>query len=313
MRAWRLLVPVLAFGCASDRADVGARGSWTATTEHASGAQNADTQARESEAFDPELSRYAYPLAVSEFEIESPYERLRMAYMDVRPRDPNGRSVVLLHGKSFASDYWEPTIRALVERGFRVVVPDQIGFGKSSKPRAYAFRLHALADNTHALLARLQIDRAVIVGHSMGGMLATRFALMFPEATERLVLVCPLGLEDYRIGDAVSHRRRVVRARARGDARELARVSANELLRRRVEAGVRAVHPRAIRMDAPPGLSARRMELGAHVRHDLHAARRVRAATACDAGSLDRRRARSHRDRQGLRAAGSGREAKSTS
>jgi len=78
--------------------------------------------------------------------------------------------------------------------------PDQIGFGKSSKPAAYQFSFHTLADNTRTLLDRLGIERVTVVGHSMGGMLATRFALLHPKRTDRLVLVNPIGLEDYRIG-----------------------------------------------------------------------------------------------------------------
>ena len=54
-----------------------------------------------------------------------------------------------------------------------------------------------LAENTRALLASLGVARSVVVGHSMGGMLATRYALLHPEATEKLLLVNPIGLEDY--------------------------------------------------------------------------------------------------------------------
>ena len=83
-----------------------------------------------------------------------------------------------------------------------MVAPDQIGFGKSSKADLH-YSFHQLADNTKKLLEHLGIDQAVIVGHSMGGMLATRFALMFPGATSQLVLVDPIGLEDYRTLGAV--------------------------------------------------------------------------------------------------------------
>src|SRR6202012_1277662 len=86
----------------------------------------------------------------------------------------------------------------LVNEGLRVIAPDQIGFGKSSKPHGYQFTFQALADNTRELLDHCHVDRVHIVGHSMGGMLATRFALMFPERVERLVLVNPIGLEDWK-------------------------------------------------------------------------------------------------------------------
>ena len=111
--------------------------------------------------------------------------------------EPNGRTVLLLHGKNFSAAAWASSIAFLSERGFRVIAPDQIGFGKSSKPTAYQFSFAGLAANTRALLASLGIERCAVVGHSMGGMLATRYALAYPEHTERLVLVNPIGLEDY--------------------------------------------------------------------------------------------------------------------
>ncbi len=150
--------------------------------------------------FDAELTGYAYPLPVAFHEVVSQRQKLRMAYVDVRPESANGRAVLLLHGKNFTAAYWEPTVRALVDRGFRVIAPDQIGFGKSSKPEEYQFSFHTLAANTRGLLDALGVREVAVVGHSMGGMLATRFALMYPETTERLALVCPLGLEDYRVG-----------------------------------------------------------------------------------------------------------------
>ncbi|UOQ70563.1 alpha/beta fold hydrolase [Hymenobacter cellulosilyticus] len=123
-----------------------------------------------------------------------------MAYMDVpATTKANGRTAVLLHGKNFFGAYWRETVRALTAAGFRVVVPDQIGFGKSDKPDIH-YSFHQLARNTKHLLDTLGVQKAVIVGHSMGGMLATRFALMYPATTEKLVLENPIGLEDYRVG-----------------------------------------------------------------------------------------------------------------
>ena len=128
--------------------------------------------------YGPQLEGFAYPHPVKRFEFESQRQPLSMAYMDVAPTtDPNGRTVVLFHGKNFCGATWEAQIVALTGAGFRVVAPDQVGFCKSSKPRRYQFSLGQLADNTHALLQSLGITRAVIVGHSMGGMLAARYAL----------------------------------------------------------------------------------------------------------------------------------------
>ncbi len=121
-----------------------------------------------------------------------------MSYMDISAARPNGRTVVLLHGKNFCGATWEGVIPALSDAGYRVIVPDQVGFCRSAKPRAYQFSLHQLAANTHALLAKLGVEHPIILGHSMGGMLAIRYALMYPADTGALVLVNPIGLEDWK-------------------------------------------------------------------------------------------------------------------
>lgn len=150
-------------------------------------------------ALDPTLRGYAYPFPVRSHTLRSQLQELSMAYVDVAPTGtPNGRTVLLLHGKHFSAAYWAPTIRALAAEGYRVIAPDQIGFGKSSKPTHFQYTFEALADHTRSLLDALDIERVAVVGHSMGGMLAARFALQYPARTDRLVLVNPIGLEDYR-------------------------------------------------------------------------------------------------------------------
>jgi len=145
------------------------------------------------------LTNYEYPFEVYFQNLKSQNQDLKMAYMDVRPENPNGKTVMLLHGKNFNGAYWETTIQALTKEGYRVIVPDQIGFGKSSKPFGYQFTFQQLAQNTKALLDELSIDKTYVLGHSMGGMLATRFALMYPETTEKLILENPIGLEDWKV------------------------------------------------------------------------------------------------------------------
>jgi pimeloyl-ACP methyl ester carboxylesterase len=118
--------------------------------------------------------------------------------MDVAPLGtPNGHTVVLFHGNNFAGFYFGPTIDVLRTEGFRVIVPDQIGYGRSSKP-IIPYNFHDMARNTKQILQSLKIDKVMIVGHSMGGMLASRFATQYPDITERLVLYNPIGLVDGR-------------------------------------------------------------------------------------------------------------------
>jgi pimeloyl-ACP methyl ester carboxylesterase len=148
--------------------------------------------------YGPELQGFAYPWPVSHYRFTSQDEALDMAYMDVKPAKPNGRTAVLLHGKNFCSATWQATITVLSAAGYRVIAPDQIGFCKSSKPAHYQYSFQQLAGNTRALLASLGISKATLIGHSTGGMLAIRYGLMYPAEVEQLVLVDPIGLEDWK-------------------------------------------------------------------------------------------------------------------
>ncbi len=118
------------------------------------------------------MEGFEYPYPIHDFAFTSQGEHLTMRFMDVAPRDPNGATVVLLHGKNFCAATWEDQIRALTEAGYRVIAPDQIGFCKSTKPEAYQFSFQQLAHNTHALLQSLGVKSAYLVAHSTGGMLA---------------------------------------------------------------------------------------------------------------------------------------------
>jgi pimeloyl-ACP methyl ester carboxylesterase len=90
-------------------------------------------------------------------------------------------------------------MQKLLEKGYNVIAPDQIGFGSSSMPDNYQYSFQQLALNTKELLDSLKIKKAIVLGHSMGGMLATRFALLYPEMTEQLILENPIGLEDWKL------------------------------------------------------------------------------------------------------------------
>ena len=144
------------------------------------------------------LEGFAYPYPVSMLPLVNDGEPLRMAYMDVAPAQPNGRVAVLLHGRNFPASYWAPVIMTLTDAGYRVVVPDQVGFGKSSKPTG-ELHFDTLARNTMALLDHLQIAKADIVAHSLGGMLGVRIARAYPDRINHLLLAAPIGLEDYRM------------------------------------------------------------------------------------------------------------------
>jgi len=144
-----------------------------------------------------DLERFSYPAPVRWHEASSQGHPVRMAYLDLAPTvRANGITVVLLHGKNFCAATWDATARGLAQAGYRVIAPDQVGFCKSSKPAGYQYSFHAMAELTRGLLDRAGAGKVVLVGHSTGGVLAIRFALLHPGRVSRLVLVNPLGLND---------------------------------------------------------------------------------------------------------------------
>jgi pimeloyl-ACP methyl ester carboxylesterase len=103
-----------------------------------------------------------------------------------------GPPVVLIHGMVNSSRHWEGVAQRLVA-DFTVIAPDLIGHGDSATPRGdYSLGAHAAV--IRDLLAAIDVERATIVGHSLGGGVAMQFFYQFPQRTERLVLVSSGGL-----------------------------------------------------------------------------------------------------------------------
>ncbi len=105
-----------------------------------------------------------------------------------------GPPVVLIHGVAGRAAQWDQTVQLLAEN-HTVVAPDLLGHGDSAKPRG-DYSLGAHASGIRDLLIGLDIERASVVGHSLGGGIAMQFAYQFPEHCERLVLVSSGGLGD---------------------------------------------------------------------------------------------------------------------
>lgn len=144
------------------------------------------------------LQNFDYPYPVQYHHFDSQQQSLEMAYLDVRPEGQvNGKTILLMHGKNFCAATWGSVIKSLAASGYRVIAPDQVGFCKSSKPLDYQYSFHQLANNTRALVNELNLGQVYLMGHSMGGMLASRYALLYPEQVAGLLLVNPIGLEDW--------------------------------------------------------------------------------------------------------------------
>ena len=143
-----------------------------------------------------------YPFPSSYLPLTLYGQDVRMAFMDVAPQGtPNGHNVVIFHGHNFAGFYFGNIIDALRAEGFRVIVVDQIGYGRSSKP-IIPYNLNDMARNSRAILSSLKIDKTMVIGHSMGGMVAARFSSLYPDVVERVVVYNPIGLVDTRHGRA---------------------------------------------------------------------------------------------------------------
>ena len=100
--------------------------------------------------------------------------------------------------RAFPATIGRAPIATLTGQGYRVIAPDRIGFGKSLEDEISVIISIFWRVNTKALLDSLGVNRAAIVGHSFGGMLAVYFAGGLCETTEVLALENPIGLEDYR-------------------------------------------------------------------------------------------------------------------
>ena len=103
----------------------------------------------------------------------------------------SGPTVILLHGLGGSTQVWQFNIAALAEK-YHVVVPDQIGFGKSDKPLVN-YRIRTYVDFLDQFCKQLKIERATLVGNSMGGWIAAMFTASFPNRVDKLVLVDAAG------------------------------------------------------------------------------------------------------------------------
>jgi pimeloyl-ACP methyl ester carboxylesterase len=106
----------------------------------------------------------------------------------------NGPNLVLIHGMINSSRHWEEVAKRLAG-SYRVIAPDLIGHGDAATPRG-DYSLGAHAASIRDLLTTIGVERATIVGHSLGGGVAMQFFYQFPQRTERLVLISSGGLGD---------------------------------------------------------------------------------------------------------------------
>jgi pimeloyl-ACP methyl ester carboxylesterase len=109
------------------------------------------------------------------------------AYTAAHDIDPAKRSIVFVHGAGLDHSWWGLQSRYFGYHGFNVLAVDLPAHGRSEGPPLTT--VQDMADWVHALLKRLDMEKAVLVGHSMGSLIALEFAARYPDATEKIALI----------------------------------------------------------------------------------------------------------------------------
>jgi pimeloyl-ACP methyl ester carboxylesterase len=111
--------------------------------------------------------------------------------LSVRSDEGAGPTIILLHGIAASSDHWQNLLPMLTPR-FRCVAIDLLGFGRSPKPRWSEYTIADQVRSLHATLRALRLrGPVIIIGHSLGSLIATRYAAAYPKQVSRLVLLSP--------------------------------------------------------------------------------------------------------------------------
>jgi len=120
---------------------------------------------------------------------------IRMAYIEMG--NINGPKIILQHGMTDNSRSWSLAVPYFVEAGYHIYLPDLRGMGKSDQPDGY-YTTITYATDMKAFFDVLGIDKAIVVGHSLGSFTVQTFALLFPELCEKVVLVSSIPVKQYQ-------------------------------------------------------------------------------------------------------------------
>ncbi len=120
-----------------------------------------------------------------------------MRYVELN--ETGATTVVFLHGLGSYLKFWRSQLDATAAKGYRVIAIDQLGFGKSDKPATFPYTTESFGENVIELLDLLHIEKAILVGHSMGGQTAMSTAIRYPDRVSALALVSPAGFEVFSV------------------------------------------------------------------------------------------------------------------
>ena len=124
-------------------------------------------------------------------------ERL-IHYTDHAPIGASNGTAIFIHGSGPGASGWsnfKHNVSAFQEAGYRCIVYDQWGYGKTSKPQDVDHTLDFFVDGLVSLMDSADVTNAVLVGNSLGGAVALGLALRHPERVEKLILMAPGGIE----------------------------------------------------------------------------------------------------------------------
>ena len=127
---------------------------------------------------------------------------IKMAYVEMG--DPNGEVLILQHGMTDNSRSWSLAASYFAEAGYHVYLPDLRGMGKTDEPDGY-YTTVTYATDLNAFFDAMGIEKAILVGHSLGSFTVQTFCLMFPERCARIVLVSSIpvrGLQNATLSGA---------------------------------------------------------------------------------------------------------------
>lgn len=109
------------------------------------------------------------------------------------------KTILVLHGWGAGSEAWVETAVMIAQEGYRVIVPDMPGFGKSEAPER-AWNVDDYVEWVNNFTKELKLDRFVLIGHSFGGQAAAKFAARYPEKIDKLVLCAAAVVRRPRLG-----------------------------------------------------------------------------------------------------------------
>lgn len=119
----------------------------------------------------------------------------RVTFVELNPEGE--RAMIFVHGLGSYLKFWRYQLDAFAQDGWHVVAIDMVGYGKSSKEGSFPYTMEAMADVVREVSQSLQLDKPVLVGHSMGGQTSSSYAIRYPSEVSALVLTAPAGFETF--------------------------------------------------------------------------------------------------------------------